>query len=107
MSRTINQALTDAGFRYVMVDGAVGYWSFRFGRFELAIEPLLFDAGDYALAVYRGRELALETKVQIDVKGQAELVIVPELGFGFGRESSDRRPKFQVKWNPRDQRDSA
>lgn len=58
---TISAVMTPAGFAMA----APGYWSKRFGEYELALEPLTF--GRWALALYRGRELMLEQKLTVHV----------------------------------------
>jgi hypothetical protein len=62
-------AILAAGFEWTPVAHA-GYWRLLLDDgSELALEPLIFDAGAYALALYdRDREPILKRKIIVDVK---------------------------------------
>jgi hypothetical protein len=62
----VARLLHTAGFKW---DAAGDFWRFDFGGgYQLTLEPLVLDAGEFALGLYNGERLLLHEKPTVDVR---------------------------------------
>lgn len=57
--------LHEAGMKWNAEDG---YFYIDDGDYQLTLEPLILDSGEWALALYRRGVLVLDNKITVDVK---------------------------------------
>ena len=61
--KKLKEAINHPEWQWVKVQEWSGYWSFKFGEYELAIEPLL--GGQAYIALYKNGELVLPDKLPV------------------------------------------